>query len=262
MGFFKKEPISCAVCGEDCSGTKNYGHKKLRDGTACLRCILLAGYTAWDAPKLTLEDVRSKALPRLKAFCDMREMSTDLTLGDLHIDTKGRRWYYRTNLFTGTGTHCQETEGIHSLDDVRVTSVESYVVENVNTETTSDGMSRAIVGGVLAGTTGAVIGAAGAKQTTTGMNIHQTHFHVHLRFLRPQELTGKDYWLHLGSDGELQQFLRWFKQEGEKEAAAPQETDTAAPDPASELRKYKALLEEGLITQQDFDAKKKQLLGL
>nr|WP_143259607.1 SHOCT domain-containing protein [Anaerofilum sp. An201] len=28
------------------------------------------------------------------------------------------------------------------------------------------------------------------------------------------------------------------------------------------LRRFKALLEEGLITQQDFDAKKKQLLGL
>ena len=262
MGIFKKEPIICEICGEDCSGTKNYGHKKLRDGKVCFSCIVLAGYTGWDAPKLTLQDVRSKALPRLQSFREMREMPVDLTLGDLHIDTKGRRWYYRTDLFTGTGTHCKETEGVHSIDDVRVTSVESYVVENVNTKTTSDGMKRAIVGGMLAGTTGAVLGAAGANQTTTGINVHRTHFHVHLRFLRPQELTDKDYWLHLGSERELQQFLRWFRQEGEEEAAAPQETDTSAPDPASELRKYKALLEEGLITQQDFDAKKKQLLGL
>lgn len=35
-----------------------------------------------------------------------------------------------------------------------------------------------------------------------------------------------------------------------------------AADPADELKKYKALLDEGVITQEDFDAKKKQLLGL
>ncbi len=31
---------------------------------------------------------------------------------------------------------------------------------------------------------------------------------------------------------------------------------------AEEMRKYKALLDEGIITQEEFDAKKKQLLGL
>lgn len=31
---------------------------------------------------------------------------------------------------------------------------------------------------------------------------------------------------------------------------------------ADEIRKYKALLDDGIITQEEFDAKKKQLLGL
>lgn len=38
--------------------------------------------------------------------------------------------------------------------------------------------------------------------------------------------------------------------------------DSSPADPAAELRKFKSMLEEGLITQEDFDAKKKQLLGL
>lgn len=40
--------------------------------------------------------------------------------------------------------------------------------------------------------------------------------------------------------------------------------DNSAPssDPAAELRRFKSMLEEGLITQEDFDIKKKQLLGL
>ena len=38
---------------------------------------------------------------------------------------------------------------------------------------------------------------------------------------------------------------------------------TAAPaDPAAQLAQYKAMLDDGLITQEDFDALKKKLLGL
>ena len=33
-------------------------------------------------------------------------------------------------------------------------------------------------------------------------------------------------------------------------------------DATSEIKKYKQLLDEGIITQEDFEAKKKQLLGL
>lgn len=39
-------------------------------------------------------------------------------------------------------------------------------------------------------------------------------------------------------------------------------TEASAPaDPAEELRKYKKLLDDGIITQEDFDQKKKMLLG-
>ena len=34
------------------------------------------------------------------------------------------------------------------------------------------------------------------------------------------------------------------------------------PSQADELKKYKDLLDSGIITQEEFDAKKKQLLGL
>ena len=41
--------------------------------------------------------------------------------------------------------------------------------------------------------------------------------------------------------------------------AAPAE---APADPAVQLAQYKAMLDDGLITQEDFDALKKKLLGL
>jgi len=37
---------------------------------------------------------------------------------------------------------------------------------------------------------------------------------------------------------------------------------SATVDAADEIRKFKGLLDDGIITQEEFDAKKKQLLGL
>ena len=45
---------------------------------------------------------------------------------------------------------------------------------------------------------------------------------------------------------------------------SPEETVDAAPafSPADEIKKYKELLDMGAITQEEFDAKKRQLLNL
>ena len=43
------------------------------------------------------------------------------------------------------------------------------------------------------------------------------------------------------------------------EANVSQETTV---DPYEEIRKFKALLDDGIISQEDFDKKKKELLGL
>lgn len=42
----------------------------------------------------------------------------------------------------------------------------------------------------------------------------------------------------------------------------PAPAQAAASDPTAELRKFKNLLDEGIISQEEFDSKKKQLLGL
>ena len=47
-----------------------------------------------------------------------------------------------------------------------------------------------------------------------------------------------------------------------KSVPQPQETSIKQQDATDELRKYKSLLDDGVITQEDFDAKKKQLLNL
>jgi len=45
-------------------------------------------------------------------------------------------------------------------------------------------------------------------------------------------------------------------------AVAPAPAAPAVPDDAAEIQKYAAMLGQGLITQEEFEAKKKQILGI
>lgn len=57
---------------------------------------------------------------------------------------------------------------------------------------------------------------------------------------------------------------RWYGEQAEQAAAAPQPVQASAPagDPYAELEKLGELKDKGFISQEEFDAKKKQLLGL
>ena len=52
------------------------------------------------------------------------------------------------------------------------------------------------------------------------------------------------------------------KEEFEKEKASASNNATSNSSAADELKKFKELLDMGIITQEEFDTKKKQLLGL
>ncbi len=47
-----------------------------------------------------------------------------------------------------------------------------------------------------------------------------------------------------------------------QQAAPPPAAAPAAPDSAAEIQKYAALKDQGLITEEEFAAKKKQILGI
>ena len=248
MGFFSKVPTLCAICGSDCSTAG--GKKQLKDATVCWSCLIHAGYNPKDASKLSLSDVYPEASIRNKALTAIKEMPVSLQLQNMCIDTDGKRWYCKGGLLTGDGDVCAETIGVHSLSDLQVVWVESYTSSTTISKTENNGIKRAIIGGVLAGSTGAVIGAVTANHITTSEAHSNEHFYVHVRFKNEP----KDYCIYLENSNEVNLLLRYFSQ-------VPQEESTIH-DSLDDLRKYKELLDDGIITQQDFEAKKKQLLGI
>ena len=61
---------------------------------------------------------------------------------------------------------------------------------------------------------------------------------------------------------EVEDYIRKKFEEAREKKNNPTYTTVAAPSSADELLKFKQLLDSGVITQDEFDAKKKQLLGL
>lgn len=66
---------------------------------------------------------------------------------------------------------------------------------------------------------------------------------------------------HVSNNVSRRQAQRW---QAEQASAAPAQTEapSAAADPYVELEKLGGLLSQGLITQEEFDAKKRELLGI
>lgn len=75
--------------------------------------------------------------------------------------------------------------------------------------------------------------------------------------------SGKINFLFIEKSNEIHELIRNLlinRQEAKKAESAPQIISSLSN--ADELKKYKELLDTGVITQEEFDAKKKQLLGM
>lgn len=58
------------------------------------------------------------------------------------------------------------------------------------------------------------------------------------------------------------QAQRWANEQAEAEPAVQQPVAPTTSDPYEEIAKLSQLKDQGIITQEEFDAKKRQLLGL
>ena len=68
---------------------------------------------------------------------------------------------------------------------------------------------------------------------------------------------------HVSNNVSRRQARRWSQEDASSEPTQQAPAPTAAvADPTDELKKYADLKDQGVITQEDYDAKKKQILGL
>ena len=127
----------------------------------------------------------------------------------------------------------------------------------------------ALVGGLVAGPVGAMIGGSRGRKSTTTSTEKEVPSRCHLHF---EDQTHKEYVLPFLALSKQVSFLedhflysKEFENSNDVHTDNVNELNTDSSNSDStvdKLRNLKSLLDDGIITQEDFDAKKKQLLDL
>lgn len=140
------------------------------------------------------------------------------------------------------------------------TDLLTYEVIKNGTSITRGGLGRAVVGGALFGGVGAVVGGVtGKKKTKTKVTEHK----IKITLKNSQLPVVYINLLPFGSDYTADQITAHLAQMiKEVEAAATSNViQSASISAADEITKLKQLMDDGIITEQEFEAKKKQLLN-
>ncbi len=252
MGLFsKKEP--CCICGNP------NAKEKLANGWICFNCIKKSGgflsgdETFKDVTKekvLRCTEEHEKNLELLAQFNPTKKIKDFL-----YIDETKRQWLVPDKI---------KDPIVMSYDDIISVSIQ----KNGNT-VTSGGIAEAAAGGMLFGTPGAIVGASIGKKTsqevistlfliitTRNKRLPQVYIFLHNKGTISEGTTAYNYLLL-----DMERILSEISIMQADANARPQNTSNTLSD-ADEILKYKKLFDEGIITQEEFEAKKKLLLGL
>lgn len=251
------------------------GKIDLKDGNSlCTSCAERAGINTWSGTALvTAQNTSSANLIR------MIEGKKPLTAEDVMLAPYREKNRGRIAKFVPTnvvGSLVQFSDDTKEFVIGSGDTADIFIYENIvdyellqNGATLSKGtMGGALVGGLLFGTTGAVVGAAGSKRVDinvcTNLSVKIT---LKDTYRKVCYITFVDGSLATNSNAYkvaytlAQNCMSYFKVACEM----VQKIDNSVmlqTSGADELRKFKGLLDDGIITQEEYEKKKKQLLGL
>ncbi len=132
----------------------------------------------------------------------------------------------------------------------------------------SGGLGRALVGGVLFGGAGAIVGGVTGKKKSKGictslkLKITVNDMNnpaVYINFIETK--TKKDGFVYKEIAKQAQECLSSFQLICDRQKSERENTGNSNSSVADEIKKFKGLLDEGVITQEEFDKKKSELLG-
>lgn len=254
MGLFGSKDM-CCICNE------RKGVAKLADGSICRQCMSAAGLfvpptegvshkniTQLQMKKAISDNQKNKEL--LKIFTPTQKIGKFI-----EFDTVHGYWLIPTSLKFFEPP-------VRTFDDI----VEYELLENGNS-ITKGGLGSAIVGGAAFGGVGAIVGGVTGKKKTkrtidtfkikiTTKNIDNPIVYIDLL---PNVRVDSGSIKYMNAYDTAQKILSVFA--SIKSQTGSNNTDNGKSE-ADEILKFKKLLDDGIITQEEFEAKKKQLLGI
>lgn len=162
----------------------------------------------------------------------------------------------------------------------RFEELRSFELLEDDSQIVGGGVGMALAGGALFGTGGAIAGSmVGGKKTKK--TVDNLLLKINLRDIdfpcviipyitKTVKVTSNDYKKALGAAQQTSSCIELIiemmderKQQVAHEAdAAPAAAAAAAADPIEQVKKLKELMDMGVLSQEEFDAKKRELLGL
>lgn len=276
---------TCAICGKNLPMI-GVNKVRLKGGDyACLDCVKKAGHnpmtwtknlsTTVDMLKAEINGESEQAPIQQKSDIDVMKEKFDRSRSSLGLGAKARvsdtfkpdKSFSKRFFIDTVHKKWQALGPVHNYEDLV-----SYEYSEDGGTVVSGGVGSAIVGGALFGIVGAVVGAATGKKKQSefvnSMKIKLTvnditnpteYIDMNPIRMRMKRSSGQ-YRKTLETTQEILSCLELIVKESQAKASAnPVDNGT---DPADEILKYKKLLDTGAITQEEYDAKKKQLLGL
>ena len=240
----------CSVCG-----AKLGFRKVMLKGMqyVCFECVKKAGYNplTWTGNlKTSVADIQARI-----GLEPVPEMVVTQSIGNIFmIDGKNGLWYAQNQFGTRRGA-------VHRFSDI----ISYELLEDGDTQT-KGGLGSAVAGGLAFGPLGAIVGASAGKKTTSRIC---DSMRIRITLNNPAAPVEYVNLLQMRVSRKSAAYKKAYEQAQEilgvldALTAGKQENEKTEPvSAADEIRKFKALMDDGIITPEEFEAKKKQLLGL
>lgn len=263
---------TCLICGKEMGMMT--GKVQCADGWICTKCFMETGMAKFTtdtnalmaAKGMSLADIvgagetRQDALSIIASFTPTYEAAPYAKFND---DTKQMILSAKPHI-----SYKPEQFTLFSYDQL----IDFELLED-GTSVAKGGLGRAVAGGVLFGGVGAVVGGVTGKRKSnqickklkvklTVKDYMEPAFYISLisfpAEIKKNSLTYNSYMKDAQAIlSKLQLITDEMSSNVAAQAAAPQVEDVT-----EQIRKFKALLDDGIISQEEFDTKKKELLGL
>lgn len=247
----------CLACGETISAWAS--RTKVADGYVHMKCFLKAGVGINTNYGCLYTGAAIKE--RIAA----RNGSQEVTANNQGIRNIGLL-SFDDNTQTFTILKKKENKVTYHYNQI----VDFELLENGET-VTKGGLGRAVVGGMLFGGVGAVVGGVTGNRRAKGicrsLKIkitfrNSSNLTEYINFLDTETMTDSSFYQIRYEDAQETLSALQLAVEQVEESIVVESPTEQVTSGADEILKFKQLLDMGAITQEEFDAKKKQLLGL
>lgn len=215
----------------------------------------------------TINERRAKAEKEAFAQADM-EPKISIPIDEIRrfVMDIGVDKYYVTPVFRSQMFEQDIKNSIFKLSDIQDVSLSE---DNKTLVESRGGTGGALVGGLLFGATGAIVGSS-TKKVTTNVQVSSLQVKILTRNVEAPVINieflggvvSKDSWIYQKGAKAAEQIYSTLQSYLATRNQNQESQKTRREDVGEELRQLKQLLDEGIISQEDFDQKKKQLLGL